>query len=58
MPGTTRYTKHYFWNTRSNDILGQGATSTVFKGFHRTTGVTVAVKTLTYKSDNEFEILK
>lgn len=38
--------------------MGRGATSTVYKGFHRSTGEIVAVKTLTYKNEIEFEILK
>lgn len=52
----TRCTKNYFWN--GNDIMGRGATSTVYKGFHRTTGKIVAIKTLNYHNENEFEILK
>ncbi|XP_066262708.1 inhibitor of nuclear factor kappa-B kinase subunit epsilon-like [Euwallacea similis] len=57
MMPTFGYSKNYSWST--NDILGKGATSTVYHGVNRLTGENVAVKVVTHLlSLREFEVLK
>ncbi|XP_066142743.1 inhibitor of nuclear factor kappa-B kinase subunit epsilon-like [Euwallacea fornicatus] len=52
-----RHSKNYYWST--DDILGRGATSTVYHGVNWSTGENVAVKVVTnLVSVREFEVLK
>lgn len=61
-PKGMRTTANYFWVT--NDVLGQGATSFVFKGREKKTGQEYAIKVFTYKTmsidirKREFDMLR
>ncbi|KAG8181274.1 hypothetical protein JTE90_022212 [Oedothorax gibbosus] len=59
-----RSSTHYMWST--TDVLGKGATGSVFKGVHKKTGDYVAVKAFNHTSHlrplevqmREFEVMK
>ncbi|GFS66809.1 hypothetical protein TNIN_371211 [Trichonephila inaurata madagascariensis] len=59
-----RSSTHYMWST--TDVLGKGATGSVYKGVHTKTGEAVAVKTFNHTSHlrplevqmREFEVMK
>ncbi|XP_071040621.1 serine/threonine-protein kinase TBK1 [Parasteatoda tepidariorum] len=59
-----RSSSHYMWST--TDVLGKGATGSVYRGVHKKTGEAVAVKTFNHTSHlrplevqmREFEVMK